>query len=157
MVRFRTPETLVAAVEQLRHIGRDLNLALWSLIVILVPFYFFDSGLPQPADILSLVLLALLLRTWNGRLPVPFIRPLRLLIAFVVYATAVNLAWSFAVLTFSINAKEGFLLAPTFYVFNGMMFFTFLLMFQRYGEFLLWLTVRLVLCSVLLQLGNLGG
>ena len=152
MVRFRAPETLVSAVEQLRHIGRDVNLALWSLIVILVPFYFFDSGLPQPADILSLTLLVLLLRTWTGRLPVPFIRPLRLLIGFVVYAIAVNVGWSFAVLTFSINAKEGFLLAPTFYVFNGLMFFTFFLMFQRYGEFLLWLTVRLVLCSVLLQL-----
>jgi hypothetical protein len=73
------------------------------------------------------------------------------LLLFMFYVFLVNVVWSFALFTFSANAKDGFLMAPTFYVFNGLMFFTFLLMFQRYGEFLLWLTVRLVLLSVLLQ------
>jgi hypothetical protein len=152
VVKFRTPNTLRAALEEIGRIRKDPYLGLWSLIVLLIPFYFFDSGLPQPADFLSLVLLALLLRTWSGRLPVAFVRPLRLLIAFVVYAVIVNLAWSVVLLTFSLSAKGGFLLAPTFYVFNGLMLFTFYLMFQRYGEFLLWLTVRLVLTSAVLQL-----
>jgi O-antigen ligase len=150
-VKFRTPRTLRAALEELGRIRRDHHLVLWSLIVILIPFYFFDSGLPQPADCLSLVLLLLLVRSWNGRLPGRFVRPLKLLMAFIVYVFLVNAGWSVAMLTFTTNAKEGFLLAPTFYVFNGLMFFTFFLMFQRYGEFLLWLTVRLVLTSVLLQ------
>jgi hypothetical protein len=159
-VKFRTPTTLLAALEQVSRIRRDIRLLLWSSVVLLFPFYIFDSGLPQPADWLGLLLLPILLRTWNGRLPPPLVRPLKWLIAFVFYVLLVNLAWSGAVLTFSLNAKDGFLMAPSFYIFNGMMFLTFLLMFQRYGEFLLWLTVRLVLISALLQLAiaiGLGG
>src|SRR5262249_27650164 len=95
--------------------------------------------------------LPVLLRTWNGRLPPPFVRPLKSLIAFMVYVVLVNVVWSFAVLEFTLNAREGFLMAPSFYIFNGMMFLTFLLMFQRYGEFFLWLTARLVLASALIQ------
>jgi len=150
-MKFRTPATIRATLEQLSRIRSDARLLLWALVVQLYPFYFFDSGLPQPADALSLVLMIILLRGWSGRLPMPFIRPLKMLIMFVVYVFAVNFVWSFAALTFSLNAKEGFLLAPTFYVFNGLMLFTFLLMFQRYGEFLLWLTVRLVLVSSFVQ------
>jgi len=71
---------------------------------------------------------------------------------FIVYVMLVNAVWSVVLLTFSINAKDGFLMAPTFYIFNGLMLFTFFLMFQRYGERLLWLTVRLVLVSVFIQL-----
>jgi hypothetical protein len=150
-VKFRTPTTLRATVVQLNRIRGDLRLSLWSLIVLLFPFYLFDSGLPQPADWLGLALLPILLHTWNGRLPMPLVRPLKSLLVFMGYVVVVNVLWSFASLTFSINAKDGYLMAPTFYIFNGMMFFTFLLMFQRYGEFLLWLTARLVLVSVLVQ------
>ena len=150
-MRFRTPATLHATVAQISRIRHDTYLLLWSLVVLLLPFYVFDSGLPQPADLLGLALLSILLRSWSGRLPPPLVRPLKLLIVFVVYVFLVNLLWSFAALTFSLNAKEGFLIAPTFYIFNGLTFFAFLLMFQRYGEFLLWLTVRLVLASVFLQ------
>jgi hypothetical protein len=121
-------------------------------VVLLFPFYFFDSGLPQPGDMLAIALLIVLARDWNGRLPTTIIEPLRLLVAFIIYVIVVSVVWSFAILTFSINAKDGFLLAPTFYIFNGLSLFTFLLMFQRYGEFLLWLTVRLVLGSVFVQL-----
>jgi hypothetical protein len=151
-MKFRTPATLRATLEQVSRIRRDLRLGLWSLIVLLFPFYVFNSGVPQPADWLGLALLPILLRTWNGRLPLPLVSPLKALVVFMIYVFLVDLVWSFAMLTFSVNAKDGFLMAPTFYIFNGMMFFTFFLMFQRYGEFLLWLTVRLVLASVLVQL-----
>ena len=151
-MKFRTPATLRATLEQVSRIRRDLRLGLWSLVVLLFPFYVFDSGVPQPADWLGLALLPILLRTWNGRLPVPLVSPLKSLLVFMIYVFVVDLVWSFALFTFSINAKDGFLMAPTYYIFNGMMFFTFLLMFQRYGEFLLWLTVRLVLVSVFIQL-----
>ena len=68
------------------------------------------------------------------------------------YNTAVAIFGGFApfIATYLIKLT-GYPLAPTFYVFNGLMLFTFFLMFQRYGEFLLWLTVRLALVSVLLQ------
>jgi len=151
-MKFRTPRTLSATIEQVSRIRRDPRLALWSLVVLLFPFYLFESGIPQPADWLGFALLPILLRDWNGRMPLPLIRPLKSLLIFMVYVLIVNIVWSFALFTFSINAKEGFLMAPTFYIFNGMLFFTFLLMFQRYGEFLLWLSVRLVLASVFLQM-----
>jgi hypothetical protein len=150
-VRFRAPTTLRAVIAEIRKIRRDVRLVLWSLMILLVPFYIFDSGVPQPADWFGFALLPILIRTWNGRLPPALLRPLKSLVVFIIYVFIVNAVWSFAMLTFSINAKEGFLMAPTFYIFNGMMFFTFLLMFQRYGEFLLWLTARLVLISVFVQ------
>jgi hypothetical protein len=151
-VKFRTPTTLLAAFEQITRIRKDIRLALWSSVVLLFPFYVFDSGLPQPADWLGALLLPVLLRSWNGRLPAALVSPLKALLAFMLYVLVVNVVWSVAILTFSLNAKEGFLLAPSFYIFNGMLFFSFLLMYQRYGEFLLWLTVRLVLTSAVIQM-----
>ncbi len=150
-MKFKTPETILATIRQLNQIRRDVLLIMWSLVVLLLPFYVFDSGLPQPADWISLLLLPMLLRTWNGRLPGPLVRPLKSLALFMLYVFIVNLGWSLAIFTFSVNGKEGFLMAPTYYLFNALLFFTFLLMFQKYGEFLLWLTVRLVLAAVLIQ------
>lgn len=144
--------TLRAALAQVSQVRQDVRLLLWSLVVLLLPFYVFDSGVPQPADWLGFALLPMLLRTWNGRLAPTLGRSLKSLLMFVLYVILVDVVWSAAILTFSTNAKDGFLMSPTFYIFNGLMFFTFLLMFQRYGEFLLWLTVRLVLASAFLQL-----
>lgn len=150
-MKTRAPATLRAALEQLTRIRKDPRLALWSAIILLFPFYVFDSGLPQPGDWLVAVLLPSLLWTWNGRLPPALGRPLLALLAFLAYVLLVNVAWSFVLFTFSLNTKDGFLIAPSFYIFNGMLFLSFLLMFQRYGELLLWLTARLVLVSVLVQ------
>ena len=150
-MKFKTPTTIVATFRQISLIRRDIRLVMWSLVVLLLPFYVFDSGVPQPADWIALTLLPMLLKTWNGRMPGAMLRPLKSLLVFMAYVLVVNLVWSLVAFTFSINAKEGFLMAPTYYIFNGLMFFTFLLMFQKYGEFLLWLTVRLVLAAVFLQ------
>jgi len=150
-MKFRTPRTLLATFEEISRIRQDPRLMLWSLVVLLVPFYVLPSGVPQPADMLGILLLPILWSDWNGRLPQPLVRPLKSLLMFMIYVVIVNVMWSFATFTFSTDAKQGFLLAPTYYLFNGMMFFTFLLMFQRYGERLLWLTARLVLASVLIQ------
>ncbi|HEY0986755.1 MAG TPA: hypothetical protein VGD80_06865 [Kofleriaceae bacterium] len=151
MVRFRIPVDLRGTLAQIRRILQDPRLMLWSLVVVLMPFYVFDSGLPQPADLLGLLLLFILIRRWNGKLRPSLARPLKSLIVFMLYVIAVNIAWSFILLTFTLDAKEGFLVAPSFYIFNGLTFLAFLLMFQRYGELLLWLTARLVLISLLLQ------
>lgn len=150
-MKFRTPVTVLATLEQLARIRRDPRLIMWSLVVLLFPFYVFDSGVPQPADWIGFALFPVLVRGWSGRLPGALVRPLKALLLFMAYVVLVNALWSVATLTFSINAKEGFLMAPTYYLFNGLMFFSFLLMFQRYGEFLLWLTVRLVLAAVFIQ------
>jgi hypothetical protein len=151
VVRFRIPVDLQGALAQIRRVLQDPRLLLWSLVVLLLPFYVFESGLPQPADLIALTLLIVLVRRWNGRLRPSLARPLKSLIVFMLYVIAVNIAWSFVMLTFSLDAKEGFLVAPTFYIFNALTFLTFLLMFQRYGELVLWLTARLVLVSLVVQ------
>jgi hypothetical protein len=152
VVRFRIPVNLAGVLAEIRRVLHDPRLLLWSLVVVLMPFYVFESGLPQPADLIALTLLIVLLRRWNGRLRPSLARPLKALIVFMLYVIAVNIAWSMVMLTFSLDAKRGFLVAPTFYIFNGLTFLTFLLMFQRYGELVLWLTARLVLVSVVVQL-----
>ena len=151
MVRFRIPVDLRGTLAQIRRILQDPRLMLWSLVVVLMPFYVFESGLPQPADLLGLILLIILLRRWNGKLRPSLARPLKSLIVFMLYVIGVNIAWSFVLLTFSLDAKQGFLVAPSFYIFNALTFLAFLLMFQRYGELLLWLTARLVLVSTFIQ------
>src|SRR5262249_35854031 len=108
------------------------------------------SGLPQPADLLILILLPMLLVKWNGKL-LDMKRPMKLLLLFTGYATLLNLMWSFALGAFSINLKVGFLLSPTFYIYNSLLLFALLLMYQRYSYWFLWITVRVVLISVLLQ------
>jgi len=67
-MKFKTPTTIVATLTQLARIRRDYRLVMWSLVVMLFPFYVFDSGVPQPADWIAVTLLPILLRTWNGRL-----------------------------------------------------------------------------------------
>jgi hypothetical protein len=131
---------------------RDPRLVLWSLFVIFFPFYAFASGLPQPADWVLVVLAPLAIRSWNGRMPRDMVRPYKALLMFTAYVVGVNLLWSVIEFEFTFRLKEGFLLSPLFYVYNALMLLTFLLMFGRYGEFLLWLTVRLVLVSVGIQL-----
>lgn len=150
-MKFRTPTTLRALLVQIARIRGDYRLLMWSFVVLGFPFYIFESGLPQPADMVGLLLLPILLKDWNGRLPPAMVRPLKSLLIFMTYVVIVNVAWSLILFTFSTNAKDGFLMAPSFYIFNGMMFLTFQLMYQRYGEFILWLTVRLVLASALIQ------
>lgn len=149
--RRRRAAEWLASLHSLRRIPRDFRLILWSIYVFLFPFYIFESGLPQPGDCVAIVLLPFLLVRWNGKLSPALLAPLRLLLVFTIYVVFVNLVWSVVTFTFSTNAKDGFLIAPTFYLFNGLMFFTFLLMYQRYGEYMLWLTVRLVLVSVFVQ------
>lgn len=150
-MKFRAPDTLLRTLEQLAPVWRDPRLMLWSLVVLLLPMYFFESGMPQVADFLGAVLVVALIWTWNGRLPGQLARPLKLLLMFVGYVVLVNLGWSVVSLSFALSAKTGYLLAPSYYLFNGLMLVTFFLLFQRYGEFILWLTVRLVLTSVLIQ------
>lgn len=89
-MKFRAPATLSAALTQFARVRGDICLALWSLVVLLMPFYMFPNGLPQPSDLLGVLLLTLLLRTWNGRMAPGLRFPLKSLIRFLVYVVIVN-------------------------------------------------------------------
>ncbi len=129
-------------------ISKDPRLLLWSLFMIFFPFYVFPSGAPQPADCVILILAPLVAFEAKNRLFSDGRRALRQLIVFIAYTIAVNVAWSVITFSFSFRFKNGFLMAPTFYLFDALLFVTFLRLYQRYGERFLWITTRLALVSV---------
>ncbi len=142
--------TIRGSIIEIRRVVREPALVLWTLFLIFFPFYVVPSGLPQPADWVIIVLAPVLISRWNGQL-LNMQKAFRMLLMFTGYALLSNVMWSFALGAFSINLKHGFLLSPTFYIYNSLMLFCVILMYQRYGLYFLWVTVRVVLISVGVQ------
>ena len=147
---FRVPRTLRATLAEAGNIAREPSLLLWSLFLLFFPFYIFRSGLPQPADCILIVLFPMLLSRWNGR-AFDMAKPYKVLLAFTVYAFLINMIWSVVQMSFTIDGKRGYLLSPTYYLYNAVMLGTFLLMYQRYGLRFLWITARVTLVAVCVQ------
>jgi hypothetical protein len=129
----------------------DARLAIWALFLIGFPFYVFPSGTPQPADLLILVLAPMMFAGRRVTLAVPIRRTLATLRVFLFYVVVSNLAWSLILGTIAINLKDGFLLSPFFYLYNALLLYTIVLMYRRYGLRLLSISVRVIACSVALQ------
>jgi hypothetical protein len=144
---YRIPTTAREKLNEAAVLLRQGPLLVWAVFLFMFPFYFFDSGLPQPWGFLILLLLPNLLSGWNGRL-LDMTRPFKALLMFVGYATVINLTWSFALMTFAINLKDGLILSPLFYIYNALVLFTFILMYQKYRVRLLWLTAHVCFASV---------
>ena len=102
----------------------DPILVLWAAYLLLVPIYVTVSGLPQPGDMLVLLLVPIALTRWDGRLPGHQRDVLRTLLMFCAWAIVVNFAWSVMGNTWTINLKYGFLLSPFFYIYNALVFLT---------------------------------
>ncbi len=47
---------------------RKPALLTWTIYLVLFPLYIFPSGLPQPGDLLVVLVVPLALQHWNGRL-----------------------------------------------------------------------------------------
>ncbi len=134
-----------------RAVLRDPILSLWALYVLLSPVYVFPSGLPQPGDLILIVLTPLTLATWDRRMAPITRRPLALLVAFTGYVLINNLTWTILTGSISLSLKKSFVLSPVFYVYNLIAFVTCLLLFRRYDRRFVTLTVWLSLASVVLQ------
>ena len=145
-----TPISMRGVVAEIRKVFQHPPLLMWSLFIVFFPFYVGPAGLPQPADLLIVILVPVMLSKWNGQL-LGMGRTFKVLLLFTAYALFINMFWTFALGTFEINLKRGFLLSPTFYIYNSLMMFSFLLMYQRYGEWLLWVTTRVTILSVAIQ------
>lgn len=139
------------AAREIREAIRDPRLLLWVLYLLAAPIYIFDSGLPQPGDYLVFLI---------G--PLVFFRPRpvssqvvtqvkRMLVAFVVYVILINLMWSAVLGQWTFVARYGFLLSPVFYIYNVVMFFVVMALYEQYRERFLWLTAKMVLVSLLAQ------
>jgi hypothetical protein len=68
-----------ALFREVASIKQDPMLILWTLYLLLDPIYVVRSGLPQPGDMLIIILTPLALSRWNGRLPLTSIRAVRAL------------------------------------------------------------------------------
>jgi hypothetical protein len=142
---------IVTAWQGIRLVVRDPALLLWSCYVLLFPVYFWSSGLPQPSDLCIVALLPFAMVGWDGRLVTGIARTLRPLALFVGYVVVSNLAWSAILGRWSLSAKEGFLMTPTYYIFDALLFVVVLIMYRRHRARFVSLTLNLVLASVLIQ------
>ena len=138
-------------MSEVRAVLRDPVLTLWALYVLLSPVYVFPSGLPQPGDLILIVLTPLTLATWDRRMAPVTRRPLALLVVFTSYVLINNLTWTILTGSVSLSLKKSFVLSPVFYIYNLIAFVTCLLLFRRYDRRFISLTVWLSLASVLLQ------
>jgi len=141
------------AIIEILKMRRDPALVLWSLFMLLDPIYIFKSGLPQPGDFLAILLLPFALSGWYapGRLSRQGARAVRALSWFVVYATLNALIWSMLEDGWVLNLKYGFVMSAIYYIFDMIVFLAVLVMYEKYQERFIRLTVNLVLVSVVIQ------
>src|SRR5262249_6025333 len=108
-------------------------------------------GLPQPGDLLVVLLVPVVLRSWNGRLDRTARRPLSSLILFVIWVAIVNWGWAVLVGNFALFGPDTFVVFPVYYIYNTLAFLIVCVLYQRYGARFLWLTLHVVFFTVLVQ------
>jgi hypothetical protein len=138
-----------AFTRDVRQLARTPALVVWSLFVLMAPFYVLPSGLPQPGDILVLVLVPVTLLQWSGRLNRGFTRTLRALVWFVLWVCLVNYSWAIIVAKTAI--LKSFAIFPIYYLFNASVFLSVLVLYQRTGETILRMTVYMIFSAVMFQ------
>jgi len=155
MAQVRIPRTLIGMVRELVQLLRDPTLLTWALFVVLIPFYVFSNGLPQPGDMLVLPLAALVLKQWNGKLDRRARRPLSTLIALTIWVMVIDWGWALILGNFGVFGPNTFLLFPLYYVYNTLVFILVCVMYQRHGARFLWLTLHIVLFAVIIQTASI--
>lgn len=128
------------------------ELLVWALFILLSPFYVMPNGRPQPADIVSLAVLPLLLRK-RTRMPAHWRGVVLALAAFCAYVVAVNAIWG--VLLLDRRAPNiGTVSIVLFYIFNAYVFVAGVLLYLRHGarfiSVTVWATVLTAAGQVLL-------
>jgi hypothetical protein len=126
-------------------------LVTWAIYLVLVPVYIFPSGLPQPGDLLVVVLVPLALAGWNGRLGHGMRITLRALIWFTLWVCAVDYAWVFVMGSYSVFGPDSFMLFPLYYIYNALIFLIGLVLFRRFGDLFLRVTTFAVIAIVFIQ------
>lgn len=130
----------------LREVRRRPALLLWCCYLALIPFYIFPSGLPQPGDMLILLLVPVSLAGWKGRMPRKTLVIFRPLLWFTIWVIVVDVVWALLLQSFANN-----LFYPTYYIFNTTLFLAAAVLYQRFGMTFVYLTVNVVLGSVAFQ------
>jgi hypothetical protein len=138
-------------------------LVTWAIYLLLIPLYIFTSGLPQPGDLLVLLVIPLALQHWNGKLARDMRGALRALLWFTLWVCLVDFTWMFATGSFTVFGTDSFLLYPLYYIYNALIFLAALVLYRRHGDRFLRVTVFAVTLTVYAQvlssiaLGSGGG
>jgi hypothetical protein len=132
---------------------RDPTLILWSLYVLLFPVYYLPSGLPQPSAVVIVLLAPLVFARFDGRVFAAARGPVRALGVFLLYVIAETLIWTVLESAYTLSARNGFLIVPIWYLFDFLVFLLTLLLYRRYRERFVKVTLWLVLISVMVQSG----
>jgi hypothetical protein len=130
---------------------RRPSLALWCLFVAFIPFYVLPSGLPQPGDVLVPLLVPVALLGFRGRLDKISRTSVRPLLWFTMWVLVVNFAWAF--LEWKWTDFKAYVIFPIYYFFNFAIFAVALVIYQRFGELFLRLTLYAVFGAVMFQVG----
>lgn len=145
------PRTAQQIATEIQRVLRDPPLTLWALYIFFLPVYIFPSGVPQPGDLLVLLLLPASLFGWNGRMARTASRPMKALMRFLVWGIVLNYAWMIILGKFGFFGKDTFLLVPIFYIYNAVILLSVLVLHERYGDRFLWLSLNMVLITVVAQ------
>ncbi|HSS01797.1 MAG TPA: hypothetical protein VLM79_32290 [Kofleriaceae bacterium] len=130
---------------------RKPELVTWAIYLFLVPVYIFSSGLPQPGDAVILILVPIVLQHWNGRVSRDVRPVLRALLWFTLWVCAVNYTWMLVTGSFTLFGTDSYMLYPVYYIYNALIFLAAIVMYRRYGDLFLRVTVFAVTTTVFVQ------
>jgi hypothetical protein len=134
----------------------NIFLKLWFVYPLLVPFYLMgktpipgtekvEGGVPQIADYYLIAFMALVLCKLPFRLRGSAVMVAQALVCFIGWTAVVNLAWSTELEDLSLVKSS------LYYVYDGLLLFTCLVLYANFKEQFLYVTVQSVGTSVVLQ------
>ena len=118
------------------------------------PFYVLPAGLPQPGDALLLPLAPIVLHGWDRRLSPGALRVLKSLAQFTAWVAIVDYAWVVLLGNWKVTGVDGMLLFPLYYVYNLILVFLALVLYRRFGDLFLRVTLLVVLGLVVLLVAS---
>ena len=128
----------------------NLILCLYSAYFILKPFYLWNSGIPQIAD-LTMVLLITVFFALKKRFTLTIEKKAKKIVVtgFILtyYVIIFNLLWLLI-----LNAKDSFLLPSLYYMYNFLVLLLIIALYSEYKHKILKLTYKAALISVVLQM-----
>jgi hypothetical protein len=130
---------------------RNPALITWALFILLIPLYIFKSGLPQPGDAFVVLLVPVALHRWNGRLSRDMREVIRSLFWFTLWVCVVDYSWMFLSGDFTVFGPDSFMLYPLYYIYNALIFLVAIVLYRRYGDTFLRVTLIAVTSTVFIQ------
>lgn len=121
---------------------------LYYLYFILIPFYLWESGLPQIADFIMILLVAVYSFAKGFKFSFRNKNIAIIGLVFVAYIVIVNSIW-----TMIIPTSSRFLISSTFYIYNYIVVIVVMALYNDYGKKLIKITFKALLTSLIIQVG----